>query len=1393
MSARAFWRRRWAGWLGGGLAALALLALAVRLMALAPVTHRLVERQVGALDAAGQTITLEGLRGDLLGEMAFDTLAVSDGSGEWLEAQGGEVSWSPLALLGRHLDVAQVRLKQLDVQRRPQLERAPSQAGTGPSPLRRYSLDTLEIAALSIDDERLDGPVAAKLSGAFQLAETGGQAQLRLVPETPSGDDVAAQFRWGGEDGFSGALSASGPGDGLLAAALSPTRPGPISAELNAGRTEEGWRVSLETAIAGEVALRLLGTDAGGMIDAAGEMDLLAFEATQAAAPWLGPRAVLNVSGGERVTAVLTAQKAEITAATLRPAAGQTDGLAPIDLNARLKAPLTLAGRSLALTAAQSAGTLSFSGADVTYSGVVGLSGLESDQGSAEQVDISGDLARRGETGNLSFVGRIQSEGAALRAPDTLGILGTGQTLDLDIAFDPGSGVARVNAAELQAGLGTLNAAGEIGLADMTVTVAGGLSLASAMLERLGLAEAQADFEIDTPRPGEYAVEVAAPFALDAPPHPLLAGALQAGVTGTLTPGATFDLERASLTGQQVSATMAGQVSPERVDVSLEAEAAPLSEGPVSTGAVTLIAAAKGPWQALSVSAAAGTSSLVAGDVVSQDVGAQLSGRYGEGGFSGEVSASATTQGRAATLFGNLELSGPSWAVAGLQVAWDGIDLTADLTGEGAALNLAAISLTAPGDALGRLGAEGLGSVAADVSFDGATFAGEARMERFSRGGVRVEDAELAFGGPLDQVSGMVSLSGELPVLDAVRTFEISAPFDLDTAGQSLRVTPSGAIGGEAFQSPGGIAVSRPPEGIAAEGALEMFGGEAAFLARQGPDALGVSLTLTPLDAARLARFLGRPALTGAIGGGLELSGAAGPVTGTGFIDVVGLGLADPSAPRVSGRLDAALSPSALSGEIAFGDGEGLTVSGSAQVPMAVRSAPLAIDLTSEAPLNAVLTGRGPIEPIWSFVGPIDTALTGDFDISATVDGTLAAPGATGRLELFGAGIEDAVTGLHLVDLALLADLDRDTVTVRRLSAKGARGGEVTGAGRYSIGGSTVVDLSLRRLDALQRSDITAVVSGDLALSDTAAGAQLVGSLDFDAARIDVDRLPEGGYVTLDVTFPDAADQDAPGEEAAPALPLALDIGLKADRRIRVVGGGIETEWSLDAQILGSAREPRLVGGAELVRGDVDLLGRTFGLAGSRIAFNGAPSDSELALQASRTDGGFTAQFLVSGTPSDPAITLTSSPQVPESEILSRALFGASPSQLSPTQAAQLAAGLAQLSGGGGLDLLGGLEDALDVDRIDLGVDDAGDAFIGAGKYIADDVYLELKTTTRGAPGLGLEWTPRENLELGAEFGTEVTPRFTLNWTRDYGAPEAAEAQDDNPAEGGEAAPSTGE
>ena len=118
--------------------------------------------------------------------------------------------------------------------------------------------------------------------------------------------------------------------------------------------------------------------------------------------------------------------------------------------------------------------------------------------------------------------------------------------------------------------------------------------------------------------------------------------------------------------------------------------------------------------------------------------------------------------------------------------------------------------------------------------------------------------------------------------------------------------------------------------------------------------------------------------------------------------------------------------------------------------------------------------------------------------------------------------------------------------------------------------------------------------------------------------------------------------------------------------------------------------------------------------------------------------------------------------------MLSRVLFGRSPTQLSGLEAARLAAALAQLSGGGGFDLLGGLERALGLDTFDVGSGTNGDVQVTSGKYLTEDVYLEVRSGATGAPGVAIEWEPVTNIEVEAATSTEDGQHISIQWKRDF-------------------------
>ncbi len=196
-----------------------------------------------------------------------------------------------------------------------------------------------------------------------------------------------------------------------------------------------------------------------------------------------------------------------------------------------------------------------------------------------------------------------------------------------------------------------------------------------------------------------------------------------------------------------------------------------------------------------------------------------------------------------------------------------------------------------------------------------------------------------------------------------------------------------------------------------------------------------------------------------------------------------------------------------------------------------------------------------------------------------------------------------------------------------------------------------------------------------------------------------------------------------------------MDVTLKAGRGVFVKGRGLNMEFSLDAHVGGTTSTPQLTGVARVVRGDYDFAGKRFQFDNRGAVYLGSNAQTiRMDLTATRDDPTLTAVIRIQGTAAKPKITLTSSPVLPNDEVLSQVLFGASASQLSPLEAAQLASAVSALAGGGGFDIMGGLKNFARLDRLAFGGDAASGVTVSGGKYLTDNVYLELTRSSPASP-----------------------------------------------------------
>ena len=94
---------------------------------------------------------------------------------------------------------------------------------------------------------------------------------------------------------------------------------------------------------------------------------------------------------------------------------------------------------------------------------------------------------------------------------------------------------------------------------------------------------------------------------------------------------------------------------------------------------------------------------------------------------------------------------------------------------------------------------------------------------------------------------------------------------------------------------------------------------------------------------------------------------------------------------------------------------------------------------------------------------------------------------------------------------------------------------------------------------------------------------------------------------------------------------------------------------------------------------------------------------------------------------------MSSTPALPEDEILSHLLFGKSIGDLGPLQVAELASALATISGNGSsLNVLSTARKGLGLDTLSFTSDsiNGNGTLITGGKYLSRDVYLEVEAAT---------------------------------------------------------------
>ena len=402
--------------------------------------------------------------------------------------------------------------------------------------------------------------------------------------------------------------------------------------------------------------------------------------------------------------------------------------------------------------------------------------------------------------------------------------------------------------------------------------------------------------------------------------------------------------------------------------------------------------------------------------------------------------------------------------------------------------------------------------------------------------------------------------------------------------------------------------------------------------------------------------------------------------------------------------------------------------------------------------------------------------MTGPIALAADFSGRVDLPQLNGIVRADRLTYDNETTGTRLSNLALQGRFNTDRLEIVKLAAKA---GEGTVNAQGTIGLSAAagfpIDLTAKLNNArLAKSDaLGATATGDIRVTNGPAGGLIRGTLVIPEARYEIIR--QGAAEVAELTgVRRKSDLVRAGTSPPPAIgAFKLDLRIRADNRLFVSGMGLESEWSMDLRVGGTNLAPTVTGRLELVRGTYSFAGKRFEVTRGIVRFEGgALTDPIIDIQASTTTNGITAIIDIGGTGQRPRVTFTSSPTLPQDEVLSRLLFGSSPGNLSATEALQLASALNSLRGsGGGLNPLGKLRSATGFDRLRiLGSDEASGrgTALAAGKYLTDDIYIEIVTDARGFTATQLELALTKSLSVLSQAGSFGGSNVSLRYSKDF-------------------------
>ncbi len=1312
---------RWlriAAWSLGGLVALVLMGVATMIViGNTGSGRRLIE--TGTAKLTSGRVRIAGFGGSFPADIEIASLEVSDPKGVWLRAQGISLHWSPLALLAWDMHVESLGIRAADVARRPvSSPAASSQESSSSSSLPSIDIDGMQIGTLVLE------PAAAGMAARLNVR---GNLHYRSMQDA-QGTLIARRT--------------NGSGD----------------YEVTLGLVRSGMSASLK-----------LEEPAGGPLEhllslpGLGALSVLArIEGPQNAEKLMLDAHVGQLSANAAGTVDLVRRAADLSYSVASPPMSPRPGLAwqRVALQGRWAGPVT---------APQATGVLDVEGLELPDGSQLG----------SLQANLAGNgrlLTLRARANDIVLAGSLPQllQGSPLEVNATWHLDAKGRPLELSVTH-------RLLDVDVQAiTTGSRSANFDLRLPDLS-------ALAAAYHENIGgtmrlsgkVAQQGPNATLDVTGTGDL---TGASLAAK-----LLGNDMRLHVAGSMTP-VTVNVDSLDLSGSALSvvadaeADRSGPGASTRFVQSLRAHwrvSLPKLAliAPTVAGSLETTGSVEGPLQSLTANAQVRSTVAVRG-APPGTVQVILQARGLPSAPSAALQASGTFDGAPLRLEASLkQAAANTFHVVIPRVTWKSLAVNGDLT---AGRNLATargglhLRMAHLDDLQPLIGKPVSGAIAANLELTPGAGGTRARLDLTASNIVAAGvsgNARLAAAGPLNALR--IELAAQSPDIhgtaanlsaDALLD-ETKRVLDLDRfeghyQGQTLHlVSPARVM----FAS--GIRVRNLR--LAAQKAVLAVDGELS-------PALDFRASIHHVDAQLVDAFVPKLLAQGNFDADAQLHGTRAAPVGQASIELTGLKLANQAAqglPAVNMRGSAQFRGQSANivAKLDAGSQSRMTMSGRAPLSTTGTVALKLAGKMDVALMNSILEQRG-------------ERAAGTLTVDASVSGAASEPQISGVVQLTDGDLRDYAEGVHLGHINARLVGGRGILKIASLTAR-AGPGQLSATGTVGVlqpGMPTQISVVAHHIQPITNDIMTANLDTDMKVAGTLRQRlDVTGTVHVNHASITIPNGLPPSVATLKVIRPGQAQQ--PPVAATSRLVIGLGIALDAPASIFVQGRGLDAQLGGRLRIAGTSDTPQVSGGFTMIRGAFSLAGTNLNFTTGKVSFNGQglkggidPSLDFVAQSSVIYNGPTTVTLSVSGFADSPKISLSSTPSLPQDDLLALLLFGKPASQLSAIQLAETGAALASLSGIGGGGGGGGskwnpltwIKKTFGLNALSVGSatpqnqtaatsqsNSTTGASVTAGKYVSKRVYVAATQSTTGYSQVQVNVDLSQYLKLQTRLG----------------------------------------